>query len=153
MTTGGMLRAATRSLTLPLIMLRCAFACDFLCVKSNRASCFTEAGCMDCDYCVRPPPSPRPPINGALPTPVAEYWTVGSDIFTNAFQLVGKPLRIKGASWIGLESATCYLRGATQAPLSYYAIFLQTHGFNAVRVPLAADGVLGAPPSTSPSPL
>ena len=52
-------------------------------------------------------------------------------------------MRIKGCSWFGMESHTCYIGGSDQAPVASYMAFLKQHHFNAIRVPLAADAVLG----------
>ena len=50
-------------------------------------------------------------------------------------------LRIKGVSWFGMETPTCHPGGLWHRPLGDYAAFLREHGFNAVRVPLAADAL------------
>ena len=72
----------------------------------------------------------------------ADYWTTGASIFTNAFGTGPTELRIKGVSWFGLENRKCYIGGATDTPVRDVAEFLTDNGFNAVRVPLAADAVL-----------
>lgn len=62
-------------------------------------------------------------------------------IRTTAFQSIDG-VRIKGASWFGLESAACYIGGGDKASISSSAEFLRSNGFNAVRIPLAASEVL-----------
>ena len=109
--------------------------------------CCKETACLGCfTGCDRPmPPPPPPPIppRPAPPPDTADYFSRGSQLFTTAFDTAGAPLRIKGCSWFGMESTTCYIGGADQAPVASYMAFLKQHNFNAIRVPLAADAVLG----------
>lgn len=73
----------------------------------------------------------------------AEYWTRGAQIFTNAWgDFAGTPLRIKGASWFGLESGSCTVGGADHTSLSQLAAWVKAQGINAIRLPLAVDAVL-----------
>ena len=90
-----------------------------------------------------PPPPPPIPPRPAPPPDTADYFSRGSQLFTTAFDTAGAPLRIKGCSWFGMESHTCYIGGSDQAPVASYMAFLKQHHFNAIRVPLAADAVLG----------
>ena len=90
-----------------------------------------------------PPPPPPIPPRPAPPPDTADYFSRGSQLFTTAFDTAGAPLRIKGCSWFGMESHTCYIGGADQAPVASYMAFLKRNNFNAIRVPLAADAVLG----------
>ena len=90
-----------------------------------------------------PPPPPPIPPRPAPPPDTADYFSRGSQLFTTAFDTAGAPLRIKGCSWFGMESHTCYIGGSDQAPVATYMAFLKQHHFNAIRVPLAADAVLG----------
>ena len=77
----------------------------------------------------------------------ADYWTQRSSLYTNAFGSASatgdrEPLRIKGASWFGLESSPCYPGGASKGKIELGMEFLRTHGFNALRLPLAVDAVV-----------
>lgn len=105
------------------------------------------APCGDCAACPSPaPPPPRriPYPPPPPPDPGAQYWTEGATLRTNAFDIAAHgPLRIKGVNWFGLESNPCYIGGGDFGPLGEYADFLRANGFNAVRVPLAVDNVLG----------
>ena len=110
-----------------------------------------QTECIDCTQgCARPSPPPIPsappatwPLPPSPPPDVAEYWTEGHFVQTNAFALPpGESLLIKGVSWFGLESRSCYIGEGAAGPLSAYADFLKFHGFNAVRMPLAADAVI-----------
>ena len=109
--------------------------------------CCKETACLGCfTGCNRPlPPPPPPPIppRPAPPPDTADYFSRGSQLFTTAFDTAGAPLRIKGCSWFGMESSTCYIGGADQAPIDASMAFLKQHRFNAIRVPLAADAILG----------
>jgi len=79
----------------------------------------------------------------------ADYWTEGSQIFTNAFGAARErtPLRIKGVSWFGLDSRPCQIGGLGELSVRSGAAWLRAHGFNAVRVPLAVDALLSSDPS------
>ena len=84
----------------------------------------------------QPPQQPQQP---------AEYFTYGSSMFTTAWlDDDGLParVRIRGASWFGMETRSCVIGGAAYRPIESVAAWLHDHGFNAVRVPLAADAVL-----------
>ena len=79
----------------------------------------------------------------------SDFWTKGSSLYTNAFGYASapgdrEPLRIKGASWFGLESSPCYPGGASKGKIELGMEFLRTHGFNALRLPLAVDAVVEA---------
>lgn len=73
----------------------------------------------------------------------SDFWTFGTSLFTNAWGGDAGParLRIKGVSWFGMETSTCHPGGLWHRPLEDYAAFLREHGFNAVRIPLAADAI------------
>ena len=127
----------------------CAPWCDACNLKGGY--CCDQKECSQCTAgCLRPPPPGPPPSPPAgWPSPpspppdTAEYWTEGELIHTNAFKLpAGESLIIKGVSWFGLESGVCFIGGGQAGPLSEYASFLKQQGFNAVRIPLAADAVL-----------
>ena len=133
--------------------LRCDAWCD-ACNAQPGGPCCNKEECSGCtDGCARPPPPPAspppwprhwksPPSPPPPPPNTAEYWTSGASIWTNAFELSDTHgLLIKGVSWFGLESGSCYIGGGPGGPLRSYAQFLQVHGFNAVRVPLAADAI------------
>jgi len=96
-----------------------------------------------CDRPNPPPPPPPIPPRPAPPPDTSEYWAVGNQIFTTAFGTPDTPLRIKGVSWFGMESSVCYIGGADSNPISTYMAFLKENSFNAIRVPLAADAILG----------
>ena len=79
----------------------------------------------------------------------SDFWTRGSSLYTNAFGSASstgdrEPLRIKGASWFGLESSPCYPGGASKGKIELGMEFLRTHGFNSLRLPLAVDAVVQA---------
>ena len=79
----------------------------------------------------------------------SDFWTRGSSLYTNAFGSASstgdrEPLRIKGVSWFGLESSPCYPGGASKGKIELGMEFLRTHGFNALRLPLAVDAVVEA---------
>ena len=118
---------------------------------SDCGECGPEHGCAGKapppDYHPRPPPPPSPP----KPPPLhdlsvgeADYWTYGSRMYTNAF---GSPaempleLTIKGVSWFGMETGQTMVGGANKRPLSEITQFIKEQGFNAVRIPFAADMV------------
>ena len=76
---------------------------------------------------------------------MADYWIdARGHLRTSAFEVStgNRALRIKGASWFGLESASCYIGGADSDSLHTFADFLANNGFNAVRVPLALSELL-----------
>lgn len=64
-------------------------------------------------------------------------------IRTNAIGELGKTLHVKGVSWSGLERGRCMIGGVDRVGISTVASFLKANGFNAVRIPLAADALLG----------
>ncbi len=90
-----------------------------------------------------PPPRPAVPPARDLSAGASDYWAYGTSIFTNAWgsQVHPTRLRIKGVSWFGMETPMCHPGGLWHRPLGDYAAFLREHGFNAVRVPLAADAL------------
>ncbi|KAL1519958.1 hypothetical protein AB1Y20_023444 [Prymnesium parvum] len=148
------LRRHSRTLLLALLPPLCrGGACEPWC---SQYTC-DQPRCAACvDGCGRPfsppPPPPRPPSaphSPAVPLNTvgvrrADYWTDGEKIFTNALTGAAQQLRLKGASWFGLEGDPCYPGGATQAAIADNMAFLREHRFNAVRVPLALDAVLAA---------
>ena len=127
---------------------QCAQWCDgclpWCCKESACLGCQGKAdGSVSCNRPAPPPPPPPIPPRPAPPPDTADYFTSGNRLHTTAFDTAGSPLRIKGASWFGLESSTCYIGGADQAPVSKYMEWLKENKFNALRVPLAADAILG----------
>jgi aryl-phospho-beta-D-glucosidase BglC (GH1 family) len=52
---------------------------------------------------------------------------------------------IKALNWFGAEGNGACPDGLWQRPASAYLDFAQSHGFNALRMPLAVDNVLGDP--------
>ena len=60
---------------------------------------------------------------------------------TNAWS-DAEPIRIRGASWFGMEVKACVIGGSQHLPIETIAEWLHLNGFNAVRVPLAADVIL-----------
>lgn len=131
----------------------CATWCtEYTCLQTDCKDCGREHGCEG-----REPPSPPspppipmlPPIRGALQPgrqrPAADYFTYGAEIFTTAWlDEDGMPsrVRIRGASWFGLETETCMLGGAPSRDIESIAEWLQAQGFNAIRLPVAADAIL-----------
>lgn len=94
------------------------------------------------------PPSP-PPVPMLPPLPAfgpllhrSEYYTYGSTLFTNTWGGDATPVRIKGASWFGMETEVCFIGGADKRDVDSIAQWLAGKGFNAIRVPLAADAIL-----------
>ena len=143
-----------RAATLAYLLATLAEACLPGCITCGADCCHQ----MECRLCVetcdlpRPPPpplpAPRPPPHPPLlphhAAAAAEYWTEGSRIFTNAWgEGEAAEVRVKGVNWFGLESRRCVLGGAGEMPLADIARFVRSHGFNAVRLPLAADALLG----------
>ena len=59
----------------------------------------------------------------------------------NKIFMDGKPIRLRGANWFGFEGANAVVDGLWERPMSEYVGFLASQGFNAVRVPLAADAL------------
>lgn len=121
------------------------FTCDDdACKQCNHA----DAGCEGRD--VMPPSPPPHPSWPPLPRlsfgawKPAEYYTYGASIYTNAWGEDEQParLRIKGAAWFGLESSACHIGGSDQRGLASTAAWLREQGFNAIRVPFAADAVI-----------
>ena len=85
-------------------------------------------------------------MSGSGDDDAASYW-VSEDghLRTTAFEIgttTDRALHIKGASWFGLDGASCYIGGSDRASLHVYAEFLRSNGFNAVRVPLAMSELL-----------
>ncbi|KAL1524626.1 hypothetical protein AB1Y20_019514 [Prymnesium parvum] len=88
----------------------------------------------------------------------ASYWTSGAKILTNAWShgskfpaqasdRVGEPveLRLNGVSWSGMESSPCVLGGLEKHDARDYLKQIgETMGFNALRIPFAADALLSA---------
>ena len=132
-------------------------------VWCNMYTC-TEPQCLDCDKSncgaaalkksAQPPPppsAPAPPPHPAVPPASdlsrgeSDYWAYGTSIYTNAWSSDGHVtrLRIKGLSWFGMEGPICHPGGLWHRPLQDYAEFIRKHGFNAVRMPLAADALTG----------
>jgi hypothetical protein len=128
----------------------------------NMYTC-AEPQCLDCDknHCgaaalkaerKSPPSAPSPPPHPAVPPArdlsqgESDYWAYGTSIYTNAWSSGGglaTRLRIKGLSWFGMEGPICHPGGLWHRPLEDYAAFIREHGFNAVRIPLAADAMTG----------
>jgi hypothetical protein len=115
--------------------------------------CCDNPGCLRCGAaagCAKPPPPPSRPAPPPAPPrgpESSEYWVdAHGRIRTTAFQGSdpGGAVYIRGASWFGLESAACYIGGGDKASIAGSAQFLRDHGFNAVRLPLAASEVLRA---------
>ena len=120
--------------------------------------------CLDCGRDLgcegRYPPSPPtpPPIPSLPPFSTlevklhqSEYYTYGSDLFSNAWNRSGTRVDIKGTSWFGMETSVCFIGGADKVNIDVIMNWLYTNGFNAVRIPLAADALLhptGHPCST-----
>ena len=53
----------------------------------------------------------------------------------------GIPIDIKGVSWFGFEGQGGVVDGLWVRPMTDYLTFLQQHGFNAIRIPLAVDNI------------
>ena len=97
----------------------------------------------------RPPPSPpRVPLS-LFGLRAADYWVENAALQTNAWWdamaprgALGSEVIVKGASWSGMERSPCLPGGASDIDLNAVASLLHREGLNAVRVPLAVDGVL-----------
>jgi len=151
---------AGRSSLLICLLAASADACFDWCITCGIYCCHqTECAlCVETCDLPRPPPPPlpaphpppHPPLAPHHAAAAAEYWTQGSRIFTNAWsdsdtgEAAAVEVRIKGLNWFGLESRRCVLGGAGEMPLADIARFVASHGFNAVRLPLAADALLGS---------
>lgn len=128
----------------------CASYCNqYTCMLPECAQCTkADAGCEGREATApAPPPHPSWPPLPKLSFGewhASEYYTYGSSIYTNAWGEDGMPsrLRIKGAAWFGFESAACHIGGSDRRSLTSIASWLKEHGFNAVRVPFAADAVV-----------
>ena len=81
----------------------------------------------------------------------ADFWTSRSSLYTNAFGSRDEPLRIKGASWFGLDSNPCIPGGASKGKVELGMAFLRRHGFNALRLPLAVDAIIASLRGQTPS--
>ena len=102
----------------------------------------------------QPPPSPPRVPAASMGLRKADYWVEHSMLHTNAWWDPmaggrGTELVIKGASWSGLERRPCMPGGASEISLREGANLLRTHNLNAVRLPLAVDGLLT--PRVSPA--
>ena len=127
----------------------CASWCNqYTCEQSDCSSCGAHAGCLEL---ASPPPPPKPPWPPASPSPPpitdysgreADYWTLGTRLYTNAW---GEPralpleLTIKGLSWFGFETGLGMVGGVNKQKIAVIAQFIKDNGFNAVRIPFAAD--------------
>ena len=120
--------------------------------------------CSTCtEGCSRPRPPPPPPPKPPRPPPppdapmatigvrAADFWTSRSSLYTNAFGSRDEPLRIKGASWFGLDSNPCIPGGASKGKVELGMAFLRRHGFNALRLPLAVDAIIASLRGQTPS--
>jgi endoglucanase len=125
---------------------QCSNYCNqYTCEEEACTGCGPEQGCPG-----QAPPSPPsaplwPPTHaGGLRLNPSEYWTYGSSIHTTAWGMHGDPskLLIKGVAWFGLESQACHIGGSDQRSLESIAAWIKQHGFNAVRVPFAADALV-----------
>ena len=123
---------------------RCADWCSvYTCSQTECLDCGIEHGCEGRE----PPSPPKPPPLPHLP-PVtfegreaSDYFTYGATIHTNAWA-DAEAIRIRGASWFGMETKACVIGGAEHLPIETIAEWLKEHGFNAIRLPLAADAIL-----------
>ena len=134
--------------------VHCAAWCiSYTCKQAECLDCGLANGCdgREPPSPPSPPPIPRlPPVsslNAQSVSQPANYFTYGSDIFTNALHAAGGSdnytrLRIRGAAWFGMESKSCVIGGAAQQAIEVSADWLKSNGFNAVRLPLAADAIL-----------
>ena len=131
----------------------------------------SQEACRYCAPCLKPPPppnppppprpkKPHPPPPPPLPPPPpkpphapltdlsgypSDYWGFNGNLYTNAWgsarRVFNEPLRLKGASWEGLADAGCQLGGLEDVSVQEVAQLLRSQGFNALRLPLSADGV------------
>ena len=123
---------------------RCAAWCSqYTCSQSECLDCGVDNGCEGRE----PPSPPHPPPHPLLP-PIdlvhrrpSDYFTYGASLHTNAWIDAG-PIKIHGASWFGMETEACVIGGAQHLPIETIAEWLSEQGFNAVRLPLAADAIL-----------
>ena len=105
----------------------------------------------------RPPPSPPRVPATSMGVRRADYWVERNLLHTNAWwdpmaspgELQRTQLIIKGASWSGLERRPCMPGGASDISLHEGAALMRAHNLNAVRLPLAVDGLLT--PRASPA--
>jgi hypothetical protein len=72
---------------------------------------------------------------------VAEHGIEPQRVCRHQADMIGRWCSVAG-QWFGLESRVCYVGGGDSAPISTSAAWLRTHGFNAVRIPLAMNEVL-----------
>ena len=56
-----------------------------------------------------------------------------------------EPFALKGVSWFGFEGRTACVDGLWERPLAEYLDVVASLGFNALRIPVAADNVLTNP--------
>ena len=127
---------------------RCAKWCSqYTCSQPECLDCGRLQGCEGRE----PPSPPKPPPRPHLP-PVSlqttgyefvasDYFTYGSSLLTNAWD-GAEAIQIRGASWFGMETKACVVGGAEHLPIETIAGWLKEQGFNAIRLPLAADAVL-----------
>ena len=124
---------------------RCAEWCSqYTCTQSECLDCGIDKGCEGRE----PPSPPKPPPRPHLPPAstlsgrrTSDYFTYGSTLHTNAWT-DAEPIQIRGASWFGMESKACVMGGAEHLPIETIAEWLKQAGFNAIRLPLAADALL-----------
>ena len=126
-------------------VVHCATYCNvYTCTDDTCSDCGDDVGCYGR---TKSPPSPPPfPRQPAGSPPLSEYYAYGSRLYTNAWGEGGEPtsLVIKGVSWFGMESQVCFIGGSHAASMESSAAWLKQQGFNAIRVPLAADAVVSS---------
>ena len=146
--TCGYNRGCKRVVKAGAVRICASFCNEYTCAQDACRQCtMADAGCAGRE---EKPPSP-PPHPSWPPLPklsfgdwhASEYYTYGSNIMTNAWGEDGQPsrVRIKGVAWFGLESAACHIGGSDRRSLASTAAWIKAHGFNAVRIPFAADAV------------
>lgn len=120
------------------------------CDSPDCKDCQSDVGCFGRD----PPAPPSPPAPPNLPYWIPlpdgtlrhanEYWAEGATIYTNSWGEFGQPAKvvIKGVAWFGFESGACHIGGSDTRSLESIAKWIKDHGFNAIRLPFAVNGVL-----------
>ena len=63
----------------------------------------------------------------------------------NHILMDGERLVIRGVSWFGFEGAGAMVDGLWVQPMAFFVRFVAAQGFNALRIPLAADHIAKNP--------
>ena len=136
-----------------------AKACDACRWWANGGFCTKHAvNCATCGfalYCSDPsttpppaPPAPPPAIPVDLRCQSGRLVECRSSSSSGGSSSSCGEFLIKGVSWYGMEEKYAILQGLEKVSMDHLLNFIEHHGFNSVRVPLAVTSVLSDPPSS-----